>query len=290
MDYVIARTHVIDHERFLEAGSAARDLWLWGMLYAGKHETDGEIPMSAVMASPWGAGGKANVKLAMKLVEVGLWARTEKGFLVLKWTEMGNKTKDQIEEARKKWRKKKKHQRDESKELSPPECPQGTPEGTPRGVLNSPSYSPSSGSSSGSDPDLPDRSPMPRVFGRGATAEKALEVFADAVTAVTGESFVIGPAMFLRDDVCQLLNVRAPAGGLEAKLEWLGQTTEAWVRATPDSHEDRKPMKLNDWLNKGRPSGRSTPKSGGGPRGDRQPHDQAWLDRMLATGTDGKEF
>jgi hypothetical protein len=89
------------------------------------------------------------------------------------------------------------------------------------------------------------------VFGRGPTAEKALEVFADAITSVTGEEFHTGPAMFLRDDVCALLNKRAPKGSYDQALTWLGDTVQEWVRADPDCN-DRKPSKLNDWLNGGR--------------------------------------
>ena len=51
MDYVIERTHIVDHVKFLEAGIYARDLWEWGMKYSGKHELDGALPMAAVLAS-----------------------------------------------------------------------------------------------------------------------------------------------------------------------------------------------------------------------------------------------
>lgn len=99
-DYVKLRTHIVTHERFLEAGAAARDLYVWGMLYAGQLETDGAIPMVALLASPWGAGGKSNIKLAQRLVDVGLWERTDKGFVVLRWTEQGNATKAELQAAR----------------------------------------------------------------------------------------------------------------------------------------------------------------------------------------------
>lgn len=261
MDYVIARTHVIDHERFLEAGSAARDLWLWGLLYAGAHETDGAIPMAAVLASPWGKGGRANVKLADQLVRVGLWSRTDRGYLVLKWSEMGNKTRAELEIAREAARKKKAAQRarfakkaDDS-ENCPPGTTQGSPQGSPEDVLNSPSYSLSGSSSSRRRDPEPDRSPTPRVWGRGATAERALEVFADAVTEVTGEPFTVASAPWLRDDLCALMTKRAPKGTLAQALAWLGDTTQAWVHADPGC-QDRKPSKLADWLNAGRPDKR----------------------------------
>ncbi len=96
MDWIKKRTHVIDHVKFLAAGPIARDLYDWGLLWSGEHETDGEIPMVAVLSSAWGAGCKANVKPAMKLVEVGLWEKTDAGFRSLKWAEQGNMTAAQL--------------------------------------------------------------------------------------------------------------------------------------------------------------------------------------------------
>lgn len=99
-DYVKKRTHIINHPRFLEAGAVARDLYDWGMLWSGQLETDGEIPMVAVLESSWGAKGKKNVLVAQKLVDVGLWERTDKGYRICKWAEQGNVTKAQLEEQR----------------------------------------------------------------------------------------------------------------------------------------------------------------------------------------------
>ena len=92
------------------------------------------------------------------------------------------------------------------------------------------------------------------MFGRGPTAERALEVFADAITAVTGDPFVVGPAPFLRDDMCALLNSKlAPKGAtITEALTWLGDATQAWARADPDC-QDRKPSRLTTWLNAGKP-------------------------------------
>lgn len=137
MDWVKARTHVIDHPRFLAAGSVARDLWTWGMLYAGLHETDGDLPMVAVMSSAWGKGGKANVLIANKLVEVGLWERTDAGFRVLRWTEQGNQTKAQIEADRAAARARKK--------------PKGSPELLPNEQKTDAEVPTSTSLSSGSD-------------------------------------------------------------------------------------------------------------------------------------------
>lgn len=150
MFYVRFNTHVTDHPRFAEAGAQARDLWMWGMLYAGKHETDGDLTTAAVLAAPWGAGGKANAKVAQRLVDVGLWERTDRGFRICRWTEQGNKTRAELEENREKERKKKAEERERKKRPSsppiacPPGTPVGTPQGTPEGVLNYSSLRPDS--------------------------------------------------------------------------------------------------------------------------------------------------
>ena len=96
MLWVKLGTHITDHERFLSVGALARDLWSWGMLYAGKHETDGELPMAAVLTSAWGHGTQRNVHLAITLVEAGLWLRTTHGFSICRWAEQGNETKASI--------------------------------------------------------------------------------------------------------------------------------------------------------------------------------------------------
>lgn len=158
MDWVKLRTHVIDHARFLAAGAVARDLYTWGLLYAGEHETDGELPMVAVMTCPWGKGGKSNVVVANKLVDVGLWERTDSGYRVLRWAEQGNQTKAQIlserEAARERMAKRRPPKSDPPSASSESAC---SPEHRPNFGRSSPdvptstSYS-LSGSDLGSDP------------------------------------------------------------------------------------------------------------------------------------------
>jgi len=126
-DYVKLRTHVTTHVRFLEAGAVARDLYVWGMAWSGCQETDGEIPMAALLVSPWGAGGKRNVVVADKLVTVGLWERTDTGYRICKWAEQGNMTKAGLEEKRKAERERKARQRNSSFPIPVEPCPGGTP-------------------------------------------------------------------------------------------------------------------------------------------------------------------
>lgn len=327
MKWVAEGTHIIDHERFLEAGVHGRDLWEWGMKHSGKHETDGELSMAAVLSSPWGYGGKANIRAANRLVEVGLWERTERGFRILRWAEQGNKTRAQLKDMREADRTKKSAYR-ESKKKS---VPRGHPRGVPKDAVNVP-VNVSVSCSDLEDQDLPDRSsmrasapddsgvslpstnaspssaagppssfqssdgqsphpptktgsegnvePIPIRWSRGATAERALEVFADAITSATGVDYVVSRAPFLRDDLCVVLNKLAPRGDRDAALTWLGDVTLAWVRADPECAA-RSPARLMDWLNSGRPD-RTTPSRRG--RAERQPHDQEWVKRMLASG------
>ena len=83
---IYARIDVVfrDHPKALAAGPIARDLWVWGNLYSRDHQTDGALPRDAVLATAWGAGPrrKANLKVAAKLVTVGLWHVTDGGWAV----------------------------------------------------------------------------------------------------------------------------------------------------------------------------------------------------------------
>lgn len=130
MDYIKKRTHIINHPRFANAGAHARDLYDWGLLHCGLLETDGEIAMVSVLDSSWGYGGKANVKAATRLVEVGLWERTDLGYRVLKWSEQGNMTKADLQAKRAHDREKKRKQRLGPKsEVCPPGVPRPLSEG-----------------------------------------------------------------------------------------------------------------------------------------------------------------
>lgn len=163
MKWIRAHCHIVDHPRFTDAGVLGRDLWHWGMLFAGKHETDGEIPTSALLASAWGAGGKRNATVARKLVEVGLWEQTEAGYRICRWSEMGNPTKADLAEKRKEEREGRKERRTRSSAPPPSEvsspvvsadvsapdnqkCPPRTPDGVP--------YSYSEGLTGRKDPEV----------------------------------------------------------------------------------------------------------------------------------------
>lgn len=152
MNWIREHCHVVDHPRFTASGPTGRDLWHWGMLFSGKHETDGELLLSDVLATPWGAGGKKNIVVAQKLVDVGLWERTDTGYRILRWSEMGNPTKAELEVKRKEERDGRKVRRSRSGSVPPPapdlgsghvsapddrECPPRTPQGVPYSLSDS---------------------------------------------------------------------------------------------------------------------------------------------------------
>lgn len=68
--------NIITHEKAFAAGMDAFGLWCWGMCYAQLHETNGRLPRILVLAA---LGGRRNVMLAKKLVDVGLWNTKDDG-------------------------------------------------------------------------------------------------------------------------------------------------------------------------------------------------------------------
>jgi hypothetical protein len=85
------------HPRAIAAGFDAMGLWLWGMLYAQHHETDGRLHRAVVLTA-W--GGRRNVMLAKKLVEVGLWVEDESGDWFIHNYERKNQTSADIRRKR----------------------------------------------------------------------------------------------------------------------------------------------------------------------------------------------
>lgn len=188
MDWVKLRTHIIDHPRMLEAGAVARDLYTWGMLYAGAHETDGAIPMVALLVCPWGKGGKGNVLVANKLVSVGLWERTDTGYRVLRWAEQGNQTRAQIQADREAARERMTKKRSPKPEACSPELRTNFGRSSPN-VPTSTSYS-----LSGSD--LGSREGVQGETDGAEPPEWFVEVLA-TVAMATGET-IAAPAAWLR--------------------------------------------------------------------------------------------
>ena len=85
-----------DHPKAYAAGVEAMGLWLWGLLYCRKHETDGAIPVAAVESA---LGGKNNQELVHRLLGACLWTKSKGIFLVLNYAKK-NETKAQVTERR----------------------------------------------------------------------------------------------------------------------------------------------------------------------------------------------
>jgi hypothetical protein len=238
MDWVKLRTHVIDHPRFLEVGTAARDLWTWGMLYSGEHELDGKLPMVSVMTSAWGRGDRANVKLASTLVEAGLWERTENGYLILRWSEQGNLTKAQLSADREAARSRKKTKG--SPELLPNES--RTSEKVPTSTSNSLSCS-----------DLPEgesaREGAEDVTGIKPSMVRYREAYVAGVTAGKGSPWAWPPmpgAKYADQDLGLAISTfaksRSTGQGLRGdKLTgWIAAAAEDFVRHVLEAEDDPK--------------------------------------------------
>ncbi len=247
MLWVKKGTHVIDHPRFLEAGPIGRDLWDWGMLYAGAHETDGELPMVAIISSPWGAGGKANIKVAAKLVTIGLWERTDEGFRICRWAEQGNQTKAQIATDRSAARERKARGARERKAAPGSGMVRANSERTNTKVPTSTSYS---SSESGSPDQI--ASAVPRVLGLDGEGGAAWQAWRDGISRTTGK-----PVSELRpsDKPDLVAFANAHAGGLrgEALMAWIAETAEAWARQYDPAFGGFKPAHCKTWLDAGRP-------------------------------------
>lgn len=223
MEWTRLQTHVVDHPRFLEAGAQARDLWTWGMLYAGRHETDGAIPMAAVLACPWGAGGKANVRVANRLVEVGLWGRTDAGYLVLRWSENGNPTRSELESAREAARermKKKRSQPPENSQTRIP-CSQEHPENFAR---SSPDV-PTSTSLSTSESSLSEGE-SPR---EGGSVARYAAAYAEGVAEGKGTPFAWPESKYAQWDLGKILATHAVD---ESGKKYRGDQLLRWIRWT----------------------------------------------------------
>ncbi len=226
MIYVRLNTHITDHHRFAEAGAVARDLWTWGMLYAGKHETDGELPMAAVLASPWGASGRANVRVAAKLVEVGLWERTDAGFRVCRWSEQGNMTRAAID-AERAAAKERMAKRRESTKPPPPCSPEQIPnERRTNAFVPSSSFNSSGSSSSGESSERgPDPlGPAPDWFRRTVESISTSQVVdlrvAECWTAYCGHRLSKGERPDATHAAYWLTTVMVPKARDEAKADY----------------------------------------------------------------------
>ena len=97
------------HPKPRQAGLEAMGLWLLAGTYCSDYLTEGFVPDWYVDSWPKGR------RLAQKLVEVRLWEATGDGWRFLSWDEY-QRTKEQIEEDRRKARERQKKWRDQRRD------------------------------------------------------------------------------------------------------------------------------------------------------------------------------
>lgn len=273
---------VIDHPRMLEAGPVARDLWQWANLYARKHLTDGELPRAAVLSSPWGAGGKANARVAARLVEVGLWDVTETGWRQLRYADH-NQTRDDVDADRAGARARQQKSRGAKKAAgnagSRPVghaavTPSVTRDRSPPSRVTEASVTPAESESEeereeitpqpplggregvrGDPPSEPGQPPArPFEPGTAAAFEAGLR-FGAAARKALGRAYSLERGGRQVSALCAALNAHAPPGDVAAALAWLDGSVAAWVAsADPQYASGWSPLGWARWLNAGGPA------------------------------------
>jgi hypothetical protein len=163
-----------EHRKQLAAGAEACWLWACGLMYANRQRArDGFIPEAAVgMLYPF----KTPKRLADRLVEVGLWERTEGGYQIHRfhyWNQNKERYEDKLasgrERAAKSYERRKVKNDDSSREekaKTPSEEPDlfanssgSTPTPTPTPLPKNPTGS--SGGGAAAPPAQPKRTPKP---------------------------------------------------------------------------------------------------------------------------------
>lgn len=97
------------HPKMRAAGLEAMGLWLMCGTYCSDYLTEGNVPDWYVASWPKGK------QLAQKLITAGLWEETKDGWKFLSWTEY-QRTKEQIEEDRRKARERQQAWRDRKRD------------------------------------------------------------------------------------------------------------------------------------------------------------------------------
>lgn len=89
------------HPKVLAAGIAAMGLWVMAQSYSSCYGTDGKLPMATIALLCSNSGlpyGTEPLLLADKLVEAGLWERTETGYQFHDWAEYNPTKSRQVAE------------------------------------------------------------------------------------------------------------------------------------------------------------------------------------------------
>ena len=84
MPWVRLADDFYDHPKIIAVGSAAGWLWVCGLAYANRYLTDGYLPSAAVRRIA--DDGDDPLRLAARLVEVGLWEAADAGYRIHDYT------------------------------------------------------------------------------------------------------------------------------------------------------------------------------------------------------------
>ena len=77
---------LMHHPKVIAAGEEAVMLFIGGLCHVGAHATDGQVDERALGAlTPWAWGRGKLKRLALRLVDVGIWGVTPTGYEVADW-------------------------------------------------------------------------------------------------------------------------------------------------------------------------------------------------------------
>ena len=145
-------------------------------------------------------------------------------------------------------------------------------------LAHEPAHEPAQGNESARDPlcGSPDSQGHPELKRKASSAElhRLGEIYGETVRQRLGTPF--GLPRGAASDLAIIADDLAPAGTVEARLEWFAETVGKFVDATkhnPIANQGFRPSRLLDWLNAGAPKnwGRSAPALRIAPKSDDLP-------------------
>lgn len=244
---------ITDHPKAIAAGPAAFGLWVWSLAYCRKHESDGDIPLVAVRTA-LGGSARENMRLAAKLVKVGLWADQDGHHFVFVNYAKKNETRHDIDARRTADRSRKVAKKGISStdsNIFRPES-ENIPEAPAVGFP---------GSGSGSDVSKQEAAAALANTGtmRDGTFGMSAEAWREGVAAATGSPV---PTLSHSDvrDVQRLLSFAGEAKG-EALLAWAKEAARTFaVRELADNNGAYgiTPRRAVAWFTSNRPPPRAS--------------------------------
>jgi hypothetical protein len=147
MDWIRLDVAVLRDPKVMGTGWEGALLYIWGLTYAGEHETDGVIPTAAMEAVPRWLKRPATV--ATKLVSAGLWESAKDGWRIHNFTKR-QPTRAELEARRKAEEDRRRAEAERKAKWRAGRQSHGTDPGTPGGTDPGTSQEVSHGTSAGS--------------------------------------------------------------------------------------------------------------------------------------------